>query len=41
MVFLGNVIEDIVVDVNKVLSQKEKDKCEYFVNVNLLCGCVK
>ena len=40
-VFLGNIIEDIVVDVNKVLPQKEKNKHRYFVNVNLLCGCVK
>ena len=41
VVFLGNIVEDIVVDVNKVLPQKEKNKYEYFVNVNLLCGCVK
>ena len=40
-VFLGNIIEDIVVDVNKGLAQKERNKYEYFVNVNLLCGCVK
>jgi hypothetical protein len=40
-VFLGNIIEDIVVDVNKSLSQRERNKYRYFVNVNLLCGCVK
>jgi len=40
-VFLGNIIEDIVVDVNRGLSQKEQNRYEYFVNVNLLCGYVK
>lgn len=40
-VFLGNIIEDIVVDANKKLPQNEKNKHEYFVNVNLLCGVVK
>jgi hypothetical protein len=40
-VFLGNIIEDITVDVNKKLPQTEKNKHKYFVNVNLLCGYVK
>ena len=40
-VFLGNIVEDIVVDVNKKLPQSEKNKHHYYVNVNLLCGVVK
>jgi hypothetical protein len=40
-VFLGNIIEDIIVDANKKLPQSEKNKHRYFVNVNLLCGYVK
>jgi hypothetical protein len=40
-VFLGNIIEDIIVDANKKLPQKEKNKHMYFVNANLLCGYVK
>jgi hypothetical protein len=40
-VFLGNIVEDIVVDVNKRLPQSEKNKHKYYVNVNLLCGSVK
>ena len=39
--FLGNIVEDIIVDTNKKLPQKEKNKHKYFVNVNLLCGYVK
>jgi hypothetical protein len=40
-VFLGNIIEDIIIDANKKLSQKEKNKHKYFINVNLLCGDTK
>jgi len=40
-VFLGNIIEDIIVDVNEKLPQSEKNKHHYYVNVNLLCGMVK
>jgi IS4 transposase len=40
-VFLGNIVEDIVVDMNKKLPQSEKNKHRYYVNVNLLCGVVK
>jgi hypothetical protein len=40
-VFLGNIVEDIVVDANKKLPQSEKNKHHYYVNVNLLCGVVK
>ena len=40
-VFLGNIVEDIVTDVNSKLPQKELNKHKYFVNVNLLCGLVK
>ena len=40
-VFLGNIVEDIVVDANEKLPQNEKNKHHYYVNVNLLCGVVK
>ena len=40
-VFLGNIIEDIIVESNKKLPQREKNKHQYFININLLCGYVK
>lgn len=40
-VFLGNIIETIVTEANQKLPQKEKNKYEYCINVNMLCGVVK
>ena len=40
-VFLGNVIQDVINNANQQLTKKEKNKYEYRVNINLLCGAVK
>lgn len=40
-VFLGNIIESLVTEANQKLPQKEKNKYEYCINVNMLCGVVK
>lgn len=40
-VFLGNIIESILTEANRKLPQKEKNKYEYCINVNMLCGVVK
>ena len=37
-VFLGNIIESILTEENQKLPQKEKNKYEYRINVNMLCG---
>ena len=40
-VFLGNIVKDIEQDINRSLPQNQKNKYEYRVNINMLCGVVK
>lgn len=40
-VFLGNIVKDIEQDINCSLPQNQKNKYEYRVNINMLCGVVK
>ena len=40
-VFLGNIVEDMTMEINEKIPRKEHNKYEYKVNVNVLSGVLK
>lgn len=40
-VFLGNIVEDMSVELNKSLSRKKTEEYEYRTNINILAGILK
>lgn len=40
-VFLGNIVEDMAIELNKSLSQKKTEEYEYRTNINILAGILK
>lgn len=40
-VFLGNIVEDMAIELNKSLSKKKSEECEYRTNINVLAGILK